>query len=105
MHNQPLKCKLLMVLIFVPINNLLLLAWRCQKLILEREVRPVQFFNQTAFTGKDNKRLKSTVPTNHEGLTAAWSDYNSTISRGDVPVPSDEGVDEAKDWVDNGSRL
>lgn len=65
---------------------------------------PVQFFNQTALTGKNNSRLKSTVPTNRES-TAAWSDYERTIAKSEVPIPAPEGVEEAKDWVDNGSRL
>lgn len=64
----------------------------------------MQFFNQTALSGKNNKRLYSSTPTNNEG-TAAWSDDDKTIANSQVTIPADSCVEEAKDWVDNGSRL
>ncbi len=64
----------------------------------------MQFFNQTALSGKNNKRLYSSTPTNSE-KTAAWNDDNETIANSQVQIPATSCVEEAKDWVDNGSRL
>lgn len=64
----------------------------------------MNFFNQTALSGKDNQRLYSYEPTNNEA-TAAWREDCETTPMSRVEIPSDENVDEAKDWVDNGSRL
>lgn len=64
----------------------------------------MNFFNKTALSGKDNGRLYSYEPTNSEG-TAAWSEDKRTIPISQVDIPSVANVDEAKDWVDNGSRL
>lgn len=38
-------------------------------------------------------------------VTNAGSDIKETIGEGRVPVSSEETVEEARDWVDNGSRL
>ena len=55
-------------------------------------------------SGTDNRRLKKGVPTNNEG-TAAWADIDKLEPDSKVSVPSLENVLEAKDWVDNGSKL
>ncbi|RDY24573.1 DUF3787 domain-containing protein [Romboutsia maritimum] len=55
-------------------------------------------------SGKNNKRLKKGVPTNNE-KTAAWADIDKLQPESKVSVPSLENVVEAKDWVDNGSKL
>ncbi|MDO5291684.1 MAG: DUF3787 domain-containing protein [bacterium] len=64
----------------------------------------MQFFNQTALSGKNNKRLHSSTPTNNE-RTAAWTDEAREIENSQVKIPATSCVEEAKDWVDNGSRL
>ncbi len=70
----------------------------------ESEELPLNFFNQTALNGENNKRLYSTYPTNPEG-TAAWSEDSKVIPRSKVEIPAIADVEEAKDWVDNESRL
>ena len=51
-----------------------------------------------------NARLRDVVPTNNEG-TAAWQSCESKHPEDQVCKPSIERVIDAKDWVDNGSRL
>ncbi len=64
----------------------------------------MNFFNQTALTGENNKRLYSARPTNNEG-TAAWTEDSEIMPVSNVEIPAEGFVEEAKDWVDNGSRL
>jgi|GEM_PF-463609 hypothetical protein len=54
--------------------------------------------------GEDNKRLNSKKATNNEG-TAAWQNSATRYQEDNVNKPSIERVMDAKDWVDNGSRL
>lgn len=54
--------------------------------------------------GEDNKRLKKYRSTNNES-TAAWADIDKLKPESKVSIPSLSNVEEAKDWVDNGSRL
>lgn len=54
--------------------------------------------------GKNNIRLTSSKPTNNEG-TAAWANEKSRQKKSDVSIPSLENVINAKEWVDNGSKL
>lgn len=54
--------------------------------------------------GKDNKRLKTTTPTNNEG-TAAWQNSETNYKVDNVNKPSIERVIDAKEWVDDGSKL
>lgn len=56
------------------------------------------------FKGRDNKRLKAKAPTNNEG-TAAWQNAEESYKVDMVNKPSIESVIDAKDWVDNGSKL
>ncbi|NLK99968.1 MAG: DUF3787 domain-containing protein [Clostridiales bacterium] len=53
---------------------------------------------------KNNKRLDKIQPTNKEG-TAAWQNFEGFYKVDQVGKPSEEDVIEAKEWVDNGSRL
>lgn len=54
--------------------------------------------------GKNNIRLKETTPVNSE-YTAAWADVENIIPESQVTQPSLEDVINAKEWVDNGSKL
>jgi hypothetical protein len=60
--------------------------------------------DDNSFQGKDNKRLSKIRPTNKEG-TAAWQNFEGFYKVDQVGKPSEEGVIDAKDWVDNGSKL
>ncbi len=60
--------------------------------------------NKDKLQGRDNERLDTEKPTNNEG-TAAWQDSETTYKVDNVLKPSLEGVIDAKDWVDNGSKL
>ncbi len=55
-------------------------------------------------TSKVNKRLSNCNPTNNEG-TAAWQDTRQKHNEDLVNKPDQDMVSEAKDWVDNGSKL
>lgn len=57
-----------------------------------------------ALTGERNKRLKSNKPVKSE-YTAAWAGTKELRENSNVSVPPLSNVEEAKDWVDNGSRL
>ena len=54
-------------------------------------------------SGKDNDRLYSTTPVN-SSYTAALTDIAETMPGSNVSIPSEESVEDAKDWVDNGSQ-
>ena len=54
--------------------------------------------------GSGNKRLNAKRSTNSEG-TAAWQNSATRYQEDNVNKPSIERVIDAKDWVDNGSRL
>jgi hypothetical protein len=53
---------------------------------------------------KDNKRLGKIRPTNKEG-TAAWQNFEGFYKVDQVGKPTEDDVIDAKDWVDNGSKL
>ena len=55
-------------------------------------------------SGKNNIRLKETTPMTNE-YTAAWADVDNIIPESQVTQPSIEDVINAKEWVDNGSKL
>ena len=55
-------------------------------------------------SGENNKRLKAHRPVKNEG-TAAWANIDSLQPESKVSIPSLDNVEEAKEWVDNGSRL
>lgn len=54
--------------------------------------------------GQNNKRLFSTERLNNN-YTAAWTDKGKIYKNTNVTAPSESQVQEAKDWVDNGSKL
>jgi hypothetical protein len=56
------------------------------------------------FQGKSNKRLGTCNATNNEG-TAAWQNSDKNYEVDQVNMPSMDCVIDAKDWVDNGSKL
>ena len=56
-----------------------------------------------ALSGENNKRLNKYRPTKQEAH-AAWADIDKLKPHSKVGVPSLEGVVNAKEWVDNGSR-
>ncbi|ABX40989.1 conserved hypothetical protein [Lachnoclostridium phytofermentans ISDg] len=60
--------------------------------------------NEEKLQGKDNKRLNACAPTNNEG-TAAWQNSEDNYRVDQVNKPSLDSVIDAKNWVDNGSRL
>lgn len=55
-------------------------------------------------SGEHNKRLKAHRPVKNEG-TAAWANIDSLQPESKVSIPSLDNVEEAKEWVDNGSKL
>jgi hypothetical protein len=59
---------------------------------------------QNQLNGENNKRLYTSKPIGSES-TAAWADCEKVIRDSGVPIPSKEGVENAKEWVDNGSQL
>ncbi|MDF2843016.1 MAG: hypothetical protein K0R00_1442 [Herbinix sp.] len=60
--------------------------------------------NKSKDKEKKNKRLDAVKPTNNEG-TAAWQDAEEKYKVDNVSKPSIERVVDAKEWVDNGSKL
>ena len=60
--------------------------------------------NVELLSGENNKRLKSNRPTNQES-TAAWANTQELQEVTNVSIPSLNNVENAKEWVDNGSRL
>lgn len=57
-----------------------------------------------ALSGANNKRLNSYRPYKKEEH-AAWADIDKLKPHSKVGIPSMEGVVNAKEWVDNGSKL
>lgn len=49
-----------------------------------------------------SKEVQKLVNSNE---TAAICDIKYTITEAKVGIPSEQAVEDAKDWVDNGSRL
>lgn len=57
-----------------------------------------------ALQGRDNKRLLKSDEQNNES-TAAWTNEKASRPKSQVPIPGEDAVIHAKEWVDNGSRL
>ena len=55
-------------------------------------------------SGKNNTRLKETTPVKSE-YTAAWANVENIMPESNVTQPSLEDVINAKEWVDDGSKL
>lgn len=59
---------------------------------------------EESLQGRNNKRLETTKATNCE-CTAAWQNKDKEYKVDEVNKPSLDNVVEAKEWVDNGSKL
>ena len=57
-----------------------------------------------ALRGQNNKRLKIFEPLNTQ-INAALTDVSSLRFESNVIQPSIEGVEDAKEWVDNGNQM
>lgn len=54
----------------------------------------------------DDKNKKAFVSSgNNAYATNAATEIKETLTEGQMPYASDEAVEEARDWVNNGSRL
>lgn len=54
--------------------------------------------------GNLNKRIDKLYELESEA-NAAWTNTAKTAPKTNIPIPSEEAVVNAKEWVDNGSRL
>ncbi len=57
-----------------------------------------------ALTGANNQRINKTIKSDNE-VTAAWTGGGCHEPKSNVSIPSGSAVENAKEWVDNGSRL
>ncbi len=57
-----------------------------------------------ALTGKNNKRLDVKMTRDNQS-TAAWAQADHRERETNVIIPTDSGIANAKEWVDNGSKL
>lgn len=68
------------------------------------EVIILQSKKSQALRGENNRRLNNKVPVGN-APNGAWSEIDKLRPHSKVSVPSVENVIDAKEWVDNGSRL
>ena len=61
-------------------------------------------YKTRALRGQNNKRLKIFEPLNTQ-INAALTDVSSLRFESNVIQPSIEGVEDAKEWVDNGNQM
>jgi len=59
--------------------------------------------NATALNGDNNRRLTLKLAVD-QGINYALSETDQVIPESNVTIPSEENIEQAKDWVDNGSR-
>ena len=64
----------------------------------------MKVIKSNALKGQNNKRLNN-VDEIHNEATAAWSDNYEVAPKTHVSTPSTDAVINAKEWVDNGSKL
>lgn len=57
-----------------------------------------------ALSGRNNERLKSHKQQNNQ-INAAWNNMQSLRLESNVSVPTLEGVEDSKDWVDNEHQM
>lgn len=57
-----------------------------------------------ALKGNHNKRINAVKETDN-ARTAAYANIYREISNSNVSIPDEKSVEDAKEWVDNGSRL
>lgn len=55
-------------------------------------------------SGNHNKRIDTEKETNN-ARTAAYANIYKEIAGSKVSIPSEHAVEDAKQWVDNGSKL
>lgn len=55
-------------------------------------------------TGRHNQRINKTTQSDNES-TAAWAGAERYAPKSNVSIPGSSAVQNAKEWVDNGSRL
>lgn len=55
-------------------------------------------------SGRNNSRLDKGRPIHNED-TAAWNETDKVLKPSNVSIPSQQNVIDAKEWVDDGSRL
>lgn len=60
--------------------------------------------NQISKHHNENKRINKKYKLESEE-TAAWTNAASKAPKTNVSIPDNDSVDNAKEWVDNGSRL
>ncbi|NLP00320.1 MAG: hypothetical protein GX386_08520 [Clostridiaceae bacterium] len=54
----------------------------------------------------DKKNKRSDILSKYRAyVTNAATEIKETITEGQIPYASDEAVEEARDWVNNGSQL
>ena len=59
---------------------------------------------EQVLNGSNNKRLNNTDALNNEA-TAAWAGVEEVMPESQVGIPSETNVVDAKDWVDDESKL
>jgi hypothetical protein len=84
------------------LTNLLMYRRKVKPHILYK--RKVKSMKQNQLHGENNKRANTSKPITNES-TAAWCDSDKVLRDSGVAIPSEQGVENAKEWVDNGSRL
>ena len=57
-----------------------------------------------ALTGAHNKRINKTTQSDNES-TAAWAGADHYSPKSNVSIPGSSAVNNAKEWVDDGSKL
>lgn len=60
--------------------------------------------NKQALNGSVSKQRNKITAANSEG-TGSWEDGGRIDKETNLKIPGDYRVEQAKDWVDNGSRL
>lgn len=59
---------------------------------------------ENVLNGKNNARMNTTEPMD-DVSTEAWTSTEKVYDRTNVNIPSAKAVNDAKRWVDNGSKL
>ncbi len=59
--------------------------------------------NATALNGENNRRLTLKLAVDR-GRNYPLSEADQIMPESNVTIPSEENIEQAKDWVDNGSR-
>lgn len=54
---------------------------------------------------RDKNKRGQSIASVHNEKTAAWADTYKVIENSQVSIPSEDNVIEAREWVDDGSKL